>query len=242
MTDEIEPKVKAKDAGHSYRLYGRQQAKPLKPRQRRLIGDLLPDISITPTAAGVEALMATAGGRDIWLEVGFGGGEHLAWQAARHPDILMVGAEPFLNGVGKLLGQIDDQNLQNIRVLHGDVRPLLDALPTRCLSRLFVLHPDPWPKKKHHKRRIVSPDFLAHASRLLRPGCEFRVASDIPDYIRWTLMQVAKHNRASCDFLWTARRMADWTNRRDDWPQTRYEAKALREGRIATYLCFNRIA
>ncbi|WP_036766567.1 tRNA (guanine(46)-N(7))-methyltransferase TrmB, partial [Parvularcula oceani] len=178
--------------------------------------------------------------QEVWLEVGFGGGEHLAWQAERHPDALLVGAEPFVNGVAKLLTQIEERRLSNVRICHGDARQLMAAMPDRCLSRLFVLHPDPWPKRKHHKRRIVSQPFLAEAARLLRPGAELRVSSDIPDYVRWTLMQVQVANREERRFEWTARAPSDWLDRPGDWPQTRYEAKALREGRRPAYLRFLR--
>jgi len=225
-----------------YRLYGRQQDKPLKPRQQRLMEGLLPQVAISPGHV-VDGLDSVQGERrETWLEIGFGGGEHLAWQAGHNPDIQMIGAEPFVNGVAKLLTQIEEQDLDNVRILHGDVRPLLEAMPDQCLSRLFVLHPDPWPKKRHHKRRIVSPLLLGHAARLLKPGSQMRIASDIPDYIRWALMQVQMHNRAAGReaFRWTAETKADWTDRPDDWPQTRYEAKALREGREATYLTFLR--
>ena len=213
------------------RLWGRHQAKPLRARPRRLMEELLPSLAVGPE---------TVRDGPVWLEVGFGGGEHLAWQATRNPGTLLIGAEPFLNGVAKLLGQIDEEGQSNIRVCHGDVRPLMTAMPDGALSRLFVLHPDPWPKTRHHKRRMISPPFLAEAARLLKPGCELRVASDIPDYVRWTLMQVQMHNRQSPDFLWTAETKADWTDRPEDWPQTRYEAKALREGRPPAYLRFIR--
>ena len=139
-------------------------------------------------------------------------------------------------GVAKLLSEIEDRGLENIRIHFGDARPLIEALPDASLSRLFVLHPDPWPKKRHHKRRMISPWFLAEAARLLRPGGELRVASDIPDYIRWTLMH-AQHAPA---FEWTAARAKDWRDRPADWPQTRYEAKAIREGRRPAYLIFRR--
>ncbi len=223
--------------GYLPKLYGRRQGKSLKPRQARLIDELLPSISPPdPSLGPIDLATVFPNADEIWLELGFGGGEHLAWQAANNPGIGMIGAEPFLDGVGKLLAAIDDEGLTNIRVRHGDGRPLMEALPTAGLSRIFVLHPDPWPKKRHYKRRLVSPWFLAEAARLLRSGGELRVASDIPDYVRWTLM----HIRARPEFTWTARRAADWRERADDWPQTRYEAKARREGRSPAYLSFLR--
>ncbi len=220
------------------RLYGRRQDKPLKARQARLMTSLLPAVAVPlteNTALDIAALFP--GAREIWLEVGFGGGEHLAWQAAQNPEVGMIGAEPFINGVAKLLTQIEDQNLGNIRIHHGDARPLLEAIPAGALSRLFVLHPDPWPKKRHHKRRMISPWFFAVAARLLKSGGELRVASDIPDYIRWTLM----HAQGAPDFQWTAESPSDWRDRAPDWPETRYEAKARREGRPPVYLRFRRI-
>lgn len=219
------------------RLYGRRQAKPLRSAQAGRYDKLLPEFQIDPGTVADQAAGHTG---PVWLEVGFGGGEHLAWQAERHPETLMMGAEPFLNGVAKLLAHIEDGGLKNIRVCHGDVRPLMTALPDGALERIFVLHPDPWPKVRHHKRRMISPAFLAEAARLIAPGGELRVASDIPDYVRWTLMHMQGHNRKSPDFVWEAGCRADWTDRPTDWPQTRYEAKARREGRPPAYLRFVR--
>jgi len=225
------------DAAYIPRLYGRQQDKPLKPRQARLMETLLPEVAV-PFADGesLQPVKFLPGTDEIWLEVGFGGGEHIAWQAAQNPKIGMIGAELFVNGVAKLLSQIDDQNLKNIRIHHGDVRPLIEVLPDGSLSRMFVLHPDPWPKKRHHKRRMVSPWFLTEAARLLKPGSELRIASDIPDYVRWTLM----HAQNAPAFEWMAETAADWHERPNDWPKTRYEAKAVREGRTPVYLKFRR--
>ncbi len=226
------------DRGYIENLYGRRQDKPLRARPARLMQELLPRVAIADPSHGPIAPQALfPGSRDVWLEVGTGGGEHLAWQAGRHPQIGMIGAEPFVNGVAKLLSEIDSKELANIRVHFGDARPLMEALPDASLGRLFVLHPDPWPKRRHFKRRMISPWFFTEAARLLRPGSQLRIASDIPDYIRWTFM----HARNAPAFEWTARRRADWEVRPDDWPQTRYEAKALREGRVPAYLTFRRI-
>lgn len=220
------------------RLYGRSQGKSLKPRQDRLIRDLLPQIAVTPENVGHTAATHTG---PVWLEVGFGGGEHLASHAAQHPDTLMIGAEPFINGVAKLLTQVEEKSLTNVGVCHGDAKPVMAALPDGRLSKLFVLHPDPWPKTRHHKRRMISAPFLAHAARLLHKGGELRVSSDISDYIRWTLMHIQMHNRQSPDFDWTATAAKDWKDRPADWPGTRYEAKGVREGRPDTYLTFTRV-
>lgn len=219
--------------------------------------ELLPRVAIAPET--VASVMTDWGGTEngetqgsprasriavapqTWLEVGFGGGEHLAWQAAQNPDALMIGAEPFINGAAKLLSAIEDQNLQNVRIRHGDARDLMAAIPDASIDRAFVLHPDPWPKRKHWKRRIVSVPFLTQMHRLLKPGAELRVASDIPDYVRWTLVMRNLAEAAGARFDWTATRASDWTECPDDWPQTRYEAKAIREGRTPTYLSFRRL-
>ncbi|MEO1150160.1 MAG: tRNA (guanosine(46)-N7)-methyltransferase TrmB [Pseudomonadota bacterium] len=220
------------------RLYGRRQDKPLKPRQAALMDTLLPSLRVdVPSEGTLDPVAMFSGQSEIWLEIGFGGGEHMAWQAANNRDVGIIGAEPFINGVAKLLVHVDDEGLDNVRIHHGDARPLMERLPAGSLSRLFVLHPDPWPKARHHKRRVINRWFFNDASRLLRPGGMLRVASDIPDYITWTLM----HARGEPALRWTASDMADWTTRANDWPQTRYEAKALREGRVATYLTFERI-
>ena len=225
------------DKSYIPRLYGRRQDKPLKPRQQRLVETLLPSLCAPDPAKGtIDPSAIFPNSRECWLEIGFGGGEHLAWQAERNPDIGMIGAEPFVNGVAKLLVEIDDKKLDNIRIHFGDARPLIEALPDGALARIFVLHPDPWPKKRHHKRRMVSPWFYDQAMRLLQPGGELRIASDIPDYIRWSLM----HARGARDLEWTAERADDWRIRPADWPQTRYEAKAIKEGRTPAYLVFRR--
>ncbi len=225
------------ESGYIPNLYGRRQDKPLRARPARLMAELLPKVATPdPEAGPIDPAALFPDAKECWFEVGFGGGEHLAWQAAQNPDIGLIGAEPFVNGVAKLLSQIDELGLENIRVHFGDARPLLEALPDGSLAKLFVLHPDPWPKKRHHKRRMISAWFFKEASRLLRPGGELRVASDIPDYIRWTLM----HARSAPGFDWTAETARDWKERPADWPETRYEAKATREGRAAAYLIFRR--
>ncbi|MFC2951139.1 tRNA (guanosine(46)-N7)-methyltransferase TrmB [Marinicaulis aureus] len=221
------------------RLYGRQIDKPLKPRQAQLMETLLPRLAIPmeePAKGAIDPQELFPQAEEIHLEVGFGGGEHLAWQAAHNPKIGFIGAEPFVNGVAKLLVHVDEGRQENIRIHHGDVRPLIEALPDASLARIYVLHPDPWPKKRHHKRRMISPWFFAQAARLLKSGGELRVASDIRDYIRWTLM----HAQQASEFEWTATCAADWKKRPGDWPQTRYEAKSLREGRTPAYLVFRR--
>ncbi len=245
MTPGSPAKLEAEEKSRAYMtdgaylpaLYGRTKGHPLRQRQQALVETLLPGLSTPdPEKCAIDPKALFPGAERVELEIGFGGGEHLAWHAARNPLTGFIGAEPFLNGVAQLLQKIDTEGLANIRIRHGDARPLIEALPASSLTRIFVLHPDPWPKKRHHKRRMISPWFFAEAARLLQPGGELRVASDIPDYVRWTLM----HAQSAHAFDWTAKCAGDWRIRPDDWPQTRYEAKARREGRAPAYLMFRR--
>jgi tRNA (guanine-N7-)-methyltransferase len=174
---------------------------------------------------------------EVWLEVGFGGGEHLAGLAARHPQIGFIGAEPFLNGIAKLLVAIEDNNIDNIRIFDGDGRLLLANLQDGSIARLFILYPDPWPKRRHAKRRLLDPDTITELHRVLAPGAELRVASDSGDYISWSLRIVLAHG----GFDWLAEGPADWHRPPSDWCQTRYEAKALAAGRRPHYLRFARL-
>lgn len=221
-------------------VHGRRVGHRLRARQQTLVDDLLPRLRID-LADGrpidTAALFPFAADR-IWLEIGFGGGEHLAQQAAAHPRTGFIGCEPFVNGVAKLLTEIDDRGLGNIRIHDGDARDLLDLLPEAAVDRVFLLYPDPWPKKRHHKRRFINRETVGILARILADGGELRVASDIPDYVRWTLIHVLGDG----DFRWTAERASDWRNRPDDWPQTRYERKALDAGRVPAYLVFRRVA
>ena len=172
----------------------------------------------------------------IWLEIGFGGGEHLIWQAAHNRDVGLIGCEPFEDGVVKVLDAIDTEGLANIRIHADDGRPLLRLLPEASVDRVFVLFPDPWPKKRHHKRRLVSSETVTELARLLRSGGELRVATDIGEYACAILHAVLGHG----GFCWAATGPGDWRNRPTDWPPTRYEAKALREGRRCYYFGFRR--
>lgn len=222
-------------------FYGRFKGKPLKPSQEAYLDEDLEALSPGPVDWGVNPgrspldLAALFGGREVWLEVGFGGGEHMVHQAARAPEVGLIGCEPFINGVAMLLGKIRAAEVDNIRVHPGDVRDLFDVLPDASISRAFLLYPDPWPKARHHRRRFVTPEHLGPLARVLKPGAEFRVATDIPDYVRQTLEQVPRHG-----FEWMAERPRDWRRPWDDWISTRYEQKALREGRVPHYLTFRR--
>ncbi|MGQ0672980.1 MAG: tRNA (guanine(46)-N(7))-methyltransferase TrmB [Hyphomicrobium sp.] len=215
------------------RSFGRKRGRKLSPRQQRLLQDVLP--RVRPDAA-MLAEASRSEERPVWLEIGFGGGEHLLWQAEAHPGVLLVGCEPYEEGVVKVLTAIEDRGLENVRVLADDVRPLLRALPASSLTRAFILFPDPWPKKRHVKRRLVSAETLGLLARVLKPGAELRVATDIGDYARTILLAIT-----DCpDFLWPARSPEDWRRRGADWPPTRYEAKAGREGRRCAYFTFLR--
>jgi tRNA (guanine-N7-)-methyltransferase len=237
LAGEDTPRAYANDGAYLPAMYGRTKGHALRQRQRLLVDELLPKIATPDPERGAIDLSAVfPHASRIELEIGFGGGEHLAWQAARAPETGFIGAEPFVNGVAQLLQKVDAEGLTNVRIRHGDARPLIEALPAGSLDRIYVLHPDPWPKKRHFKRRMISPWFFAEAARLLKSGGELRVASDIPDYVRWTLM----HAQGAAAFAWTAARASDWRERPEDWPQTRYEAKALREGRAPAYLVFRR--
>jgi tRNA (guanine-N7-)-methyltransferase len=219
--------------------YGRRKGKPLKPLRAALMHELLPQLRIAPPAPGTRIDPGTLFASDIkeyWLEIGFGGGEHLAGQAAAHPGVGIIGCEVFLNGVASLVRHVADQTLTNVRIFDEDARLLLPALPDRCLSRVFLLFPDPWPKARHAKRRFVGPHNLATLARLMKPGAELRVASDHPVYIGWTLEQVPPHPA----FAWTPLGPEDWRRAPADHMRTRYEQKAEKEGRKPAFFRFFR--
>lgn len=210
-----------------HQFYGRRKGKPLRRLHSELIANLLPQVSVD-----LADPLKTMGARRI-LEIGFGGGEHVAHQAALHPELSYIGAEPFLNGVAKLMAEIAARDLKNLHVHYGDARPLLEILPAESFERIYLLYPDPWPKEKQKKRRFVNPANLAHFARVLQPGGEFFFASDIEDYVHWTREHVA----ASKLFTETG----DDRQPYDNWVQTRYEAKARREGRGSHYLRFIKV-
>jgi tRNA (guanine-N7-)-methyltransferase len=174
---------------------------------------------------------------DVWLEIGFGGGEHLAWQAAAHRSIGFIGCEAYVNGIAKLLAAVEERGLDNVRVHDGDARELVADLGEASIGRVFLLFPDPWPKRRHHKRRIVTSDMLGEFHRILKPAGSLRFASDSGDYVAWTLVHVRAHG----GFEWLAKRPGDWRERPPDWPETRYEAKARAAGRNPVFLTFRRL-
>ena len=220
------------------RLHGRRRGHRLSAKRQQLVDDLLPKLVLPSAPSMLDARGLFGDDRPIWLEIGFGGGEHLAWQAEHHGDVGFIGAEPYINGVAGLLTAIDDGQLSNIRIEPDDVVPVLERLAPGSLSRVFILFPDPWPKVRHHKRRIVTPATIALLSHLMVDGAELRLATDDMPYARWMMAVMA----GSPDFQWTARRPADWRARPPDWPQTRYESKARQAGRNPVFLRFKRVS
>jgi tRNA (guanine-N7-)-methyltransferase len=215
-------------------LYGRRRGRPLRPGQQRLVDSLLPCLAFSLPASGEfdPRSLFLDPPQAIWLEIGFGGGEHLAAQAERHPDTGFIGCEVFENGIARLLGAIESRRLANIRLFIDDARLLIPALPEASVERVFILFPDPWPKQRHHKRRIVSRDTLDQLSRVMTDGAELRLATDDPGYLSWMLERVTGHPA----FAWQARRPGDWGERPSDWPPTRYEEKARASGRSPAFL------
>jgi tRNA (guanine-N7-)-methyltransferase len=218
-------------------LYGRRFGRKLRPRKRGLMDTLLPRIAVDPASlADGPGNLFDPSPTQVWLEIGFGNGEHIAEQARRNPDTGLIGCEPFINGVAALLDEIDRDGIGNIRVFPDDARIVLDALPDASIDRCFVLFPDPWPKSRHNRRRFVSPENLDSLARVLRDGAELRLASDHDDYVRWMLF----HTLAHPAFEWLARGPADWREKPADWPPSRYEEKALARGECCAYLRFRR--
>ena len=209
------------EAPPAIRTFGRIKSRPIKPRQAALIETLLLRIATPREPFDPRTLAPDT--REVWLEIGFGGGEHLAAQAARQPDVLFLGAEPFMNGVASALRHIDELGLENVRLHAGDARELMAALPGASLDRLLLLFPDPWPKRRHHKRRLVRSAFIEGAARLLRPGARLRFATDWADYANWALERFLR----SADFHWPAEAADDWRHPPADHIATRYEQKRL---------------
>ena len=218
-------------------LHGRRKGKRLRAGRQALLKTLLPRLALHPEHASFNPFAAFEPAvPKLWLEIGFGAGEHLAWQAANHPRTGMLGAEPFINGVARLLSEIDESGLTNIRLFADDAIGLVDSLPDACIDRCFVLYSDPWPKRRHHKRRFVSEQNLGRLARVMADRAELRLATDHAEYGRWMLRRALDHPA----FDWPAERAADWRCRPADWPATRYEEKASREGRQSLYFRFRR--
>lgn len=234
-----------RDDGAPWRnFYGRRRGKTLRKGQANLLETRLAELSPpgigwdeNPDRKPLDLRTLFPDKREVWLEIGFGGGEHMIAQAIANPDVQIIGAEPFINGVAKLLAAIERAGVANLSVTSHDARDVMDVLPTGSVSRAFLLYPDPWPKVRHHKRRFVNPAQLAPLGRVMAAGAALRVATDIEDYVRHTLEAMDRDP----NFSWTAEGPDDWRRPWPDWPGTRYEAKAFREGRRAHYLTFERV-
>jgi tRNA (guanine-N7-)-methyltransferase len=208
------------------RLHGRRKGPRLSAHQTALRETLLPQLLLEPRAGADPRTYFSSPVEDVWLEIGFGAGEHLLWQAQAHPRNGVIGVEPYIAGTARLLSKIAAENGDarlNLRLYEGDAHDLLDVLPDASLGKVFVLFPDPWPKTRHHKRRFIQMQILDRLAQLMRPGAELRFASDDAGYFAWALERLVAHDA----FSWMAARASDWTLRPADWPPTRYEAKAL---------------
>lgn len=218
-------------------FYGRVHGKTLRPSQKQYLAEDMEAVRLrgvsraeNPSRAPLD-LSVLPGDGPLWLEIGFGGGEHMVHMAQRYPQVRLIGCEPFVNGIAMALGRMRDAPVPNLRLHPGDARDLFDVLPEGCLERVFLNYPDPWPKSRHHRRRFVTPEHLLPLARCCAPGAEFRVATDIPDYVRQTLVEVPR-----AGFALVSQGTVAW----EDWLSTRYEKKALREGRVPHYLTFRR--
>ncbi len=234
MTTETPPD----DAPEWRNFYGRRFGKTLRPTQKAYLArdlEQLRPLGIqkweNPKRLPLDLTAIFGDARPVWLEIGFGGGEHMVHMAASYPQIGLIGCEPFINGVAMLLGKIRAAGVGNLAIHPGDVRDLFDVLPPASVARAFLNYPDPWPKRRHHRRRFVTEDHLRPLARVMQPGAEFRVATDIPDYMRQTLAEVPK-----AGFTLVSHGPTAW----EDWLSTRYEQKALREGRVPDYATFRR--
>ncbi|MGV1759238.1 tRNA (guanosine(46)-N7)-methyltransferase TrmB [Rhizobium sp. A22-96] len=231
---DVERRSRATEA-----FFGRRKGKALRGQQAEKLEALLPQHIVDLAAPAPQPLndLFQVPTERLRLEIGFGGGEHLIHRALEQPATGFIGVEPFVNSMQKLLARVDETGARNVRVYNDDATQLLDWLPDGCLDQIDLLYPDPWPKKKHWKRRFVSQVNLTRFHRVLKPGALFCFASDIDTYVNWTL----QHCQAHGGFEWTARNAADWLTPYEGWPSTRYEAKARREGRSSAYLTFKKI-
>ncbi len=225
-------------------FYGRRIGKSFRPGQRKLLAErldhyLVPGIAVESNRKRRSVDIAGHFGshHPLWLEIGFGSGEHLARLAQSNPQTGFIGCEPYLNGVASLLSKLEEGGLTNVRIHPGDVRDLFDVAPAASVDRVFLLYPDPWPKRRHHRRRFVTPEFLEPLARIMRHGSELRIVTDIQDYARQSLVEI----RRSPGFRWIAGSRQDWTRPWEGWEPTRYERKAVSEGRMPIYLTCLRI-
>jgi tRNA (guanine-N7-)-methyltransferase len=234
--------MSARDQNQQHRptsFFGRRKGPRLRPHQAELVDHLLPKLAIDATAPAPQSLAGLFAAKVVdaaRLEIGFGGGEHLLGEARAHPVTGFIGCEPYLNGLAKILARLEAEPADNLRLFAGDAAELLDWLPIASLQRIDLIHPDPWPKRRHWKRRFVQRATMAAMARVLKRGGEFRFVSDIDDYAAWTLDLFQR----STDFIWIAERADDWRKPWHGFTHTRYGAKAVREGRAATYLIFRK--
>ncbi len=217
-------------------LYGRSQGHKLRAGQAALVEDLLPRVAV-PDSGPLDAALLFDGDRPLELEIGFGAGEHLAGQAAMRPGHGFIGCEPFLNGVVGALNHIRDEALDNVRLYMGNAIEVLDRLPDASLTRVYLLHPDPWPKARHAKRRMVNHGPMDLIAAKLKSGCEFRLGTDDPTYCAHAMMVMNQRR----DFLWQAATASDFLTRPEDWPETRYERKARTKGHEVWYFRYVRV-
>lgn len=236
-------------------VWGRRKGPALSARQNELLATLLPKLELKLEAGRDPKSYFDSPVTEVWLEIGFGAGEHLFWQAEHNPNIGIIGAEPYISGMAKLLSKLSSLSPtggegrgegeiivqtpppNNIRLYSESAHDIIAALPDASLTRVFILFPDPWPKTRHHKRRFIQTESLSDLARVMKTGAELRFATDDAGYMEWALERLTTHPK----FAWLARCAADWRTRPDDWPQTRYEAKAIRQGRACTYLRFARV-
>ncbi len=223
-------------------FYGRRHGRRLRTGRQALLDEMMPRLGVTVSPgvpidpAALFPALAAPDQPPIWLEIGFGAGEHLAEQAQSHPQVGILGCEMFVNGITSLLRHVRDRNLANVRIADADAKGLIAEMPDASIDRLFLLFPDPWPKTRHHKRRFVNRETLDQIARILVDGAQVRFASDHPGYTAWTLGWFLGHP----SFTWLAEHPSDWRHRPQDWPPTRYEAAALAHGQGSTYLTFQR--
>ena len=218
------------------KLYGRRKGKKLRAHHAQLMADLLPQVEIDIASGSVDPDVLFGPNRATHLEIGFGDGARLIARAQQAPDVGFIGCEPFVNGVAKALARIEALGLRNVRLYADDARAFVQALPDAVLDLVEILYPDPWPKRRQRKRRLISDEFLTLLARKMKPGARLRFATDADDYAGWTLARILR----SADFDWPAQRAADWLTPWDGWESTRYELKARAAGRPSSYLTFVR--
>lgn len=221
-----------------YRLYGRQVGHGgLRPAQQQRMERLLPKLELADQGDTLDLTAVFGRACPVWLEIGFGAGEHLLWQAQQNPDVGFIGVEPFITGVSSCLYGVERDGIDNVRICMGDGRPLIDRLPDASIETVFILHPDPWPKWRHAKRRLIQPALLDALARIMPEGAQLRIGTDWADYSCWALRHLLNHQA----FAWQARSCRDWQERPADWPVTRYAVKAEKEGRCDVHLTFLRV-